>query len=453
MAGDGQGLLAAAAAGLLASKPTIFYSGTFDHDQAGLNQQLRNGAVLVLTDSNQKQLSTWGTVNNNYGYVEQANETPLGNQPSEVALPVFPGAGSNTQTVAVINGVASVRATAYGNPITNLPEDQPLNAVDGNPATSWTEGAFVPAINQSIEVTTLHPVTTDHVTLLQPPAGPTGRTVTDVTLKFDGGSPITTTLGAASTKGQGQVVSFPRRTFKTLTVTIDATSWGQKKTYLGANSVGFSEISIPGVSPATEMLRLPTDLLSAAGTASLSHQLDILLNRIRAAATPPRSDPETTISREFTLPTSRSFSIGGTARISALDPDPVLNGLIGQPGPASSTSSTSGDATIVTSNSSGRLPGDLAAGSSAAVDGNPATSWMPALGNQVGGWVDYTLSKAVTFDHLNLQVVADGKHSIPASITVSTSSGSRTVPLPSIDARRRATARFGDSRSRSASPL
>ena len=58
---------------------------------------------------------------------------------------------------------------------------------------------------------------------------------------------------------------------------------------------------------------------------------------------------------------------------------------------------------------------------------------MPALGNQVGDWVEYTLSKPVTFDHLNLQVVTDGEHSIPASITVSTSSGSRTVQLPSID--------------------
>ncbi len=209
VAGDGQGLLEAAAAGLLATKPTIFYSGTFAHDKAGLDKQLQNGAVLVLTDSNQKQLSTWGSVTQNYGYVEQANETPLGNQPSEVALPVFPGAGSNTQTVAVVNGVASVRATAYGNPITNLPEDQPLNAVDGNPATSWTEGAFVPAINQSIQVSTVHPVTTDHVTLLQPSAGPKGRTITDVTLKFDGGSPIAATLGASSTKGQGQVVSLP----------------------------------------------------------------------------------------------------------------------------------------------------------------------------------------------------------------------------------------------------
>ena len=36
VAGDGQGLVEAAAAGLLATNPTIFYSATFAHDQAGL---------------------------------------------------------------------------------------------------------------------------------------------------------------------------------------------------------------------------------------------------------------------------------------------------------------------------------------------------------------------------------------------------------------------------------
>src|SRR6185437_14169451 len=79
VAGDGQGLLEAAAAGLLASNPTIFYAASFAKGQVGqkgetgrasLSQQLRNGAVLVLTDSNQKKLSTWGTTIDNYGYVE-----------------------------------------------------------------------------------------------------------------------------------------------------------------------------------------------------------------------------------------------------------------------------------------------------------------------------------------------------------------------------------------------
>ena len=87
---------------------------------------------------------------------------------------------------------------------------------------------------------------------------------------------------------------------------------------------------------------------------------------------------------------------------------------------------------MVYANSSGRLPGDLNADASAAVDGNPDTSWMPGLGRQDGDWVDYQLSKPVTFDHLDLQLVADGRHSIPTVITVSTSSGSRRVVLPRI---------------------
>ncbi len=103
VAGDGQGLVEAAAAGLLASNPTIFYSATFAHDPAGLSRQLGHGAVLVLTDTNRKQLSTWGTVVDNYGYVEQANETPLVDNPAEASLPVFPDAGSGTQTVAVVD--------------------------------------------------------------------------------------------------------------------------------------------------------------------------------------------------------------------------------------------------------------------------------------------------------------------------------------------------------------
>jgi len=57
---------------------------------------------------------------------------------------------------------------------------------------------------------------------------------------------------------------------------------------------------------------------------------------------------------------------------------------------------------------------------------------MPALGNQDGDWIEATLSKPVSFDHLDLQVVADGEHSIPSSITITTSSGSRTVTLPDI---------------------
>jgi arabinofuranan 3-O-arabinosyltransferase len=427
VAGDGRGLMEAAAAGLLASDPTIFYSATFADDPAGLDRQLRNGAVLVVTDSNQKQLSTWGTVVDNYGYVEQANETPLASNPAEEPNTVFAGAGSGTQTVAVVNGVASVRATAYSNPITNTAENQPLYAADGDPETSWKEGAFSPATGESIQVKLVHPVSTDHVTLLQPQNGARNRTVTRATLTFDGRSPVTVPLGAASTERPGQVVSFPKRTFRTLTVTVDDTSAGVRKDYRSQSAVGFAEITIPGVPPATEVLRMPTDLLAAAGPSSIHHQLDLVMNRIRAQVTPPRSDPEASMARQFVLPTARRFSVGGTARISTLDPDPVIDGLLGRTG-------TPGAVTVVSSASSGRLPGDLRAGAAAAVDGDPTTSWSPGLGVQPGTWVEYQLSGPLTFDHLDLQVVTDGKHSVPTSITVTTPAGSRTVPLPPIPA-------------------
>jgi arabinofuranan 3-O-arabinosyltransferase len=430
VAGDGQGLMEGAAAGLLASNPTIFYSATFAGDRAGLDRQLANGAVLVVTDSNQKQLSTWGTVVDDYGYVEQPNETPLVFDPAEASLPVFPGAGSDTQTVAVVDGVASVRATAYSNPITNTAENQPLNAVDGDPQTSWKEGAFSPGTDESIQVKLVHPVTADHITLLQPQNGAKNRTVTNVTLSFDHGPSVTAALGRASDAPPGQVVRFPSRTFGSVTVTINATSSGVRKDYRRFSAVGFSEIDIPGVAPATEVLRLPTDLLAATGARSLAHPLDILLNRIRAQVTPPRSDPEASMARQFTLPTARTFSIGGTARISTLIPDPTVDGLVGRtggsPGP--------GQAVVVSANSSGRLPGNLRSSASAAVDGDPSTSWEPGLGHQPGNWVEYQLSRPVTFDHLDLQIVADGRHSIPTSVTVSTPAGARVVTLPPIAA-------------------
>ena len=105
----------------------------------------------------------------------------------------------------------------------------------------------------------------------------------------------------------------------------------------------------------------------------------------------------------------------------------MIDGLLGRTG-------TPGAVTVVSSASSGRLPGDLRAGAAAAVDGDPTTSWSPGLGVQPGTWVQYQLSGPLTFDHLDLQVVADGKHSVPTSITVTTPAGSRTVPLPPIPA-------------------
>jgi hypothetical protein len=149
------------------------------------------------------------------------------------------------------------------------------------------------------------------------------------------------------------------------------------------------------------------------------------MTRLRSSGVPPRSDTETALSRTFWLPTARTFTVSGSARISPLVPDDEIDRLVGRPG---------ADHTGIVAYSKGRLPGDLAAGAITTLDGNPATIWEPGFGvaHQAGEWLQYNVPAPLSFDHLDLQVVADGEHSVPTSITVTADSGSVTLPLPPI---------------------
>ncbi len=84
--------------------------------------------------------------------------------------------------------------------------------------------------------------------------------------------------------------------------------------------------------------------------------------------------------------------------------------------------------------SKSRLPGDLAANASAAADGDNSTVWQPGFGSQYqeGDWLEYDLARPVTFGDLTLAIVADHRHSVPTSVTVSTENGSRAVELPHV---------------------
>jgi hypothetical protein len=434
VAGSGAGLVNASAAGLLDGHPTIFYAQSFAHDTAGLDELLNSGAVLVLTDTNQKQQDTWGTLDDDTGYVEQAGSGPLVVDPNEQALPPVSGAGTSSQTVTTLSNVVSIRASTYGNPITNTPEDRAYNAFDQNPDTRWAEGAFGPATDAQLQVTLDKPVTTSEIRLLQPQTGPRNRWITRVSLTFNGDRTVTRPLGRSSRLEPGGEVHFPTQTFKQLTITVDTTSSGIRRSYNGFSGVGFADVTIPGVAPVVQTLRMPTQLLKAVGKTSITHPLIILMNRIRTATVPPRSDPELDMNRSFSIPTARTFSIGGAVRIAATDPDPVINQIVDRTpvnvsGPQAEAAPV---AEVVFANSSGRLPGDLNASAYAAIDGNPQTSWMPGFGPQNGTWLLYAFDRPVTFDNLNLQVVTDGRHSIPTEITITSGLTSRVIKLPAI---------------------
>ncbi len=428
--GNAQGIAEASAEGLLHDNPTILYAATLDSHPKLLAQTMSDGASIVLTDTNAKQGFRWNTVSANAGYTETASQKRLGYDPTNAPLNIFPGAPADAQTTAVYDGIRNVIASSYGNPITYTPEDQPFKAIDGDLNTAWTTSAFGYPVGQWWQVTFDSPVTTNHVNLVQPLHGSPDRWITRVTLTFDGHHGTKVDLGPSSRTAAGQTVYFPTHTFSTMRITIDSVSQSQLHASGGLSAVGFAEVRVDSI-VATKSLQMPSDLLKALGASSLQHRLTLIMTRRRVAPFPPRTDPERVLSRSFWLPTARTFTISGTARVSALIPDNMIDSLMGRPG-----SNGSG----IVAYSRGRLPGDLHDTASAALGTDPSAMWSPGYGasHQIGDWIQVDLPRQITFDHMNLSIVADGYHSVPTRLSIEAGGRTESVPLPPIaDARQR----------------
>jgi hypothetical protein len=409
--GDAEGISAAADVGLLAGNPTILYATTLDSRSGEIQQAAASGATLVVTDSDRKREFRWNSVARNAGLTETANGTEAAD-PTAEPIDSFLPQTTDSQTVTVFGGIESVTASDYGNDLQFLPEDRAAAALDGDTQTAWQTSAFGDPVGQWWQVQLDHPVTTDHINLVQVLSGSLARWITNVTLTFDGHRTIHATLDPSSraASGQGQTLTFPTTTFKTLRITIDGTNLDQADNPASLPGVGFSEVRIPGVT-LQEYVSLPEDMLRALGSSSSANRLVVILTRLRVAPEPPRSDPETSMSRIFWLPSARTFTLTGEASINALIPDDAIDRLVGRPG---------SDGTGIVAYSSGRLPGDLRDGAEAALDGNPATMWSPGFGASalVDPWIEVNLPGPVTVSHLDLKVVADGHHSVPTSLRV-----------------------------------
>ena len=67
-----------------------------------------------------------------------------------------------------------------------------------------------------------------------------------------------------------------------------------------------------------------------------------------------------------------------------------------------------------------------------AIDGDPSTAWTTPFATPVGQSIEVDAGQPVTFDHLALQVVADGRHSVPTRLRIDADGQTRTVDLPAI---------------------
>jgi hypothetical protein len=419
--GDGEGLVDLASAGLLDASRLVVLSPTFESRPAQLRDQVGDDTVLVVTDSNRRRGMRWAGMRNNYGYTEAAGEQPLREDLLDQRLEVFPGSTDASRTVTELRGVRSVRATTYGTPAFGYtPEARPAMAIDGDPRTAWEVDAGVTKVGpERIRIELDHPITTDRIGLLQANEGPRGRWVTRVGLRFDDGPQVVRPLDVGSRSGTGQTVTFPERTFSTIELQIKGTvgnKVGQVANELSRRrktGVGFAEITLRNGSDAPvrarEVTRMPTDLLASVGARSAGHPLAFVMSRT-----------DRDLWRRFTVPTARSFAIGGSARLNRDANDDAIDRALGIPG------ADEGGITVT----SRRRATNVKARASAAFDGDLTTSWTSGdvLEPQ---WVDVTLPAPTTVDRLDLRLVEDGRHSVPTRLRITAPDGtSRVVDVP-----------------------
>lgn len=420
VSGDGDGVVDTASIGLLDPRRALFYSGSYVDDPDGFETIYGQEADLLVTDTNRKRGRRWGTLRETTGYTETAAEEPITYDPGDQRLEMFPGAGDDAYTVTELRGVRSVRATGYGNPITYTPNDRAVMALDGDVETAWRVAAVDDPIGERLMIELLEPVTTDHVTLTQPTTLFRNRWITEARLRFDDAPPIDVTLGTESRQAPGQVISFDERTFERLEVEILATDVGKRPRYDGLSAVGFAEVEIPGVR-AEELVRPPSDMVDRAGPSSIDHRLGYLFTRLRSNPSEPvRTDEEVSMARIMQVPSARSFGITAQARLSAYLPDHEIDRLLGIP-----DASQGG----VTATSDERLAGSLERRAYSAVDGDPSTHWSTIFTRQEGHHVGVEVPAPITVDHLDLQIVADGRHSVPTRLFLVVD-GNREQPVP-----------------------
>ncbi|MEQ1787650.1 MAG: alpha-(1-_3)-arabinofuranosyltransferase family protein, partial [Acidimicrobiales bacterium] len=414
LAGDGDGIVDAAAAGLVDGRALVLQATSLTGD--ALADALASGGDLIVTDTYRRRIQTWFyAIRDTRGPTEQAGETldePTG---YDYRIDPTPEVGDDRRTVVVQVG-GRITATAGGG--ASRPEDRAAAGADGDVRTAWRVGGADPT-GTRVTLSIPDGVVTDHVTLVQPQDGPRDRTIRRVRVRIDDEAPVEVALGAASLTPEGQAIAFRSQGVHRLEVELLEVSTPPFDPAL-ANAVGFAEIRLGDVT-VEEWVRVPTALLSAADDGE-GHRVDVVLSRLRyEPGERGRQDQERALRRLVDLPAARSFRLDGTLRVNPNAADDVIDAVIG----------TALGGAVVTATS--HLAGDLDSRASRLLDDDPDSVWRTAFGPQDGQGITIRMPAPVTVSGLVAHVLDDGRHSVPGSLTLvadGTAVGTVAVPAP-----------------------
>ncbi len=322
VSGSGDGVVDAAAAGLLDGHELLRYSASLDGDE--LREALEAARLLVVTDANRDRAHHWRGSQDVHGHTESGGPGTdvLDDTPADQRLDVFETDDPSTQTVAVHAGPVQATASAYGEPFAYRPEDRAVMAIDGDPATAWTVGDHGDPVGERIRVEVVGPgAVGDTITLQQPGPPPGGRAITAVTVTVDDGDAFTVDLDVDPATGTSTITDDRLVGASTIELRIDAVSAGDPGRAASRGGVGFAEIDL-GLGPTTEIIRVPTDALAAAAGVPL----EVVLTRLRADPLDPwRDDPEPVLRRSLTLPDARTMDATVTLRLDARADDGAID--------------------------------------------------------------------------------------------------------------------------------
>ena len=392
--GSADALGALVAAGISADTPVLFGS---DARAAG--------GVTVVTDGIRRREATFGQPGG-------TSETLTANAPyrqSRAAQDYLPPAPGTLSTVEYGGGIIDVRASSSGAEASALVNRGagygPWSALDGDPATSWRSGALASVKGQWLSVTLAAP--TSQPTVEVAFAATLGGYPNRVRIRTDSG---TRDVDVSPGPFPQQLALPPGPTRHVRLTVLDASP--------GTSSVGISTFTIAGLTP-TRTLVVPTpatapDALSF--SAELGGRSSCLTVAGRAACDPTfASDSESdgVIDRTFMMPADQRYAI--TATVTAR-PGPALDALLDAGADIAAVASSVDDP------DPRERPG-------AAVDGDPATSWVAAAGDQAPSLVLDLRSRRVV-STLRLQFDEATPMARPQQVKVAAGGRSWTFEVP-----------------------
>ncbi|MEU6544028.1 alpha-(1-_3)-arabinofuranosyltransferase family protein [Streptomyces sp. NPDC046859] len=312
--------------------------------------------VRVTGDGMRRADTRFGLVNANTSYTYTAGEhnapgaaQDAGEEPHQI-LPVT---GLAHQTVAQLRGARSVTASSYGNWLFHLPQFDPVNAFDGDPATAWAEGSAGSPDGEWLRIGFA--------------AGPYDMpsSFEVAPLPQDGVRAAPTRVRVETEKGERSSVLRPDGSVQAVKAAAGATRW-MKLTVTdsvsrraGLTGAGFSEIALPDVR-VTRMLRLPTD----AGDSSADAEI-VSLSRAADPTGLSATGTEAGLHRRFTTTAAGTYELRAQA---VPVPGEALDRLLYSVAPEQR------ERIVATADSTARLGAGLSARN--LTDGDLTTAWI-----------------------------------------------------------------------------